>query len=168
MAGRRPKPTRLKELEGNPGKRPLNKREPQFRVGRPHCPQHLGTVARREWHRIVGELHRVGLLTLADRAALAAYCQLYDRWAAAEQEIAKTGLTLTTSNGNVIQNPVVGIANTALDGMRKYLVEFGLTPASRAKLQTAAPEKPKTLDDELRALLSGTPLLEEEAHAGSN
>ena len=28
MAGRKPKPTALKELEGNPGKRKLNKKEP--------------------------------------------------------------------------------------------------------------------------------------------
>ena len=28
MRGRKPKPTRLKQLEGNPGKRPINGREP--------------------------------------------------------------------------------------------------------------------------------------------
>lgn len=28
MAGRKPKPTALKKLEGNPGKRKLNKKEP--------------------------------------------------------------------------------------------------------------------------------------------
>ena len=168
MAGRRPKPTALKKLSGNPGKRPLNKREPQFRAGRPHCPRHLSKVARNEWHRIVGELHRVGLLTLADRAALAAYCQLYARWADAEDKIASEGITLTTSNGNVIQHPAVGVANTALDGMRKYLVEFGLTPASRAKLQTAEPEKEKSLEEMLREAMSGMPPLEVEEHARSN
>jgi len=29
MAGRKPKPTALKIIEGNPGKRPLNKNEPK-------------------------------------------------------------------------------------------------------------------------------------------
>ena len=29
MAGRKPKPTAIKELEGNPGKRKLNNKEPK-------------------------------------------------------------------------------------------------------------------------------------------
>jgi hypothetical protein len=31
----------------------------------------------------------------------------------------------------------VGIANTSLDQMRKFLVEFGMTPASRSRLSVA-------------------------------
>ncbi len=37
MAGRKPKPTALKELEGNPGKRKLNKKEPIPGKGMPDC-----------------------------------------------------------------------------------------------------------------------------------
>ena len=33
MAGRKPKPTAIKELEGNPGKRKLNKKEPKPEKG---------------------------------------------------------------------------------------------------------------------------------------
>lgn len=33
--GRKPKPTALKVLEGNPGKRPLNKNEPNLKRKRP-------------------------------------------------------------------------------------------------------------------------------------
>lgn len=32
MVGRKPKPTEMKKLEGNPGKRKLNKRNRQFRT----------------------------------------------------------------------------------------------------------------------------------------
>ena len=38
MRGRRPKPTRLKLLTGNPGKRPLNDDEPQPQAAIPECP----------------------------------------------------------------------------------------------------------------------------------
>ena len=31
MAGRKPKPTAVKKLEGNPGKRKLNKKEPALK-----------------------------------------------------------------------------------------------------------------------------------------
>lgn len=38
MAGRKPKPTALKKLEGNPGKRKLNTKEPVPAKGMPDCP----------------------------------------------------------------------------------------------------------------------------------
>jgi hypothetical protein len=37
MAGRKPKPTALKKLEGNPGKRKLNAKEPVPAKGMPDC-----------------------------------------------------------------------------------------------------------------------------------
>lgn len=75
MRGRRPKPTALKVLEGNPGKRPLNRREPQPLRSIPTCPAHLSPTAKGEWKRLAGQLHRLGILSQLDRAALAAYCQ---------------------------------------------------------------------------------------------
>ena len=56
MRGRRPKPTRLKMLTGNPGKRPLNGNEPRPAPAVPDCPAELGPLARTEWNRLVGEL----------------------------------------------------------------------------------------------------------------
>jgi len=48
MAGRRPKPTNLKVLHGNPGKRPLNANEPKPAAEMPSAPDHLGEVAQTE------------------------------------------------------------------------------------------------------------------------
>jgi len=56
MRGRRPKPTRLKVLIGNPGKRPLNSNEPHPEVALPDCPPELGPVARQEWERMTAQL----------------------------------------------------------------------------------------------------------------
>ena len=135
MAGRKPKPTALKELQGNPGKRPLNKREPKP-TGTPTCPSHLDDNAKKEWRRISKELTAIGLLTSVDRAALAAYCCAYSRWAAAEENIQKFGTVIKSpKSGYPVQNPYVSVANTALDLMRKFATEFGLTPASRSRLQ---------------------------------
>ena len=39
--GRKPKPTAMKELEGNPGKRPLNPNEPRPERKAPRCPAWL-------------------------------------------------------------------------------------------------------------------------------
>ena len=41
MAGRKPKPTAIKKLEGNPGKRKLNTKEPIPAKGMPNCPERL-------------------------------------------------------------------------------------------------------------------------------
>ena len=41
MAGRKPKPTAVKKLEGNPGKRKLNTKEPMPGKGMPACPAWL-------------------------------------------------------------------------------------------------------------------------------
>ena len=87
---------------------------------------------------MAGELYDLGVLSAVDRAALAAYCQAYGRWVAAERELRREdgsmNLISVTSNGNVIQNPLVGIANKSLELMHKYLTEFGMSPSSRTRV----------------------------------
>jgi len=48
MRGRKPKPSRLRVIEGNPGKRALNTREPRPAVRIPTCPAHLSPSAKAE------------------------------------------------------------------------------------------------------------------------
>src|SRR5262249_37411259 len=74
MQGRRPKPTHLKLLQGNPGKRPYNANEPKPAPQVPSPPEHLTEVALKEWNRLAELLGRIGLLTAIDRTAFAAYC----------------------------------------------------------------------------------------------
>ena len=56
MAGRKPKPTALKKLEGNPGKRELNTKEPVPEKGMPDCPKWLLSEAKVEWNRLCKKL----------------------------------------------------------------------------------------------------------------
>jgi P27 family predicted phage terminase small subunit len=112
----------------------MNKNEPKF-SGTPTCPKHLNKGARAEWKRISAELSAAGLLTNVDRAALAAYCAAYSRWTEAEDSLAKFGLVIKTpKSGYPIPNPYVGIANTALEQMRRWAVEFGMTPSARSRI----------------------------------
>jgi P27 family predicted phage terminase small subunit len=141
--GRKPKPTAQKILEGNPGKRTLSRNEPKP-TGIPTCPPHLDAAAKKEWKRVSKELIAIGLLTSVDRAALAAYCSSYSRWMSAEENIQKFGMVIKSpKSGFPIQNPYVSVANTALDLMRKYGTEFGLTPASRTRLSVEQPSTPR-------------------------
>ena len=156
-----PKPTVLKKLAGNPGCRPLNEYEPQPRqpTRLPRVPRHLNKEGKREWRRIVRELRGIGLYTVVDRAALAMYCQAWGRWVEAERMLAETGLVDKTTHGNVIQNPYLGIANRAWEQLRKMLPEFGLTPASRSRIEVKPGQESKSLADQLfeaaRAKLEG-------------
>jgi P27 family predicted phage terminase small subunit len=141
MAGRPPKPTQLKKLQGNPGKRALNKAEPKLKASLPQCPRHLSKEAKKEWHRVSHELHNAGLLTRVDRGALAAYCQAWARWVKAEEDLADEDLTLETVNGYRYPNPLLGISKAALAEMHTYMAAFGMTPSSRSKVTTSSPEE---------------------------
>ena len=141
--GRKPKPTALKKSEGNPGKRELNKNEPRFKPVLPNAPKHLTDDALDEWRRVAPDLFAAGVLTIADRAALAAYCQAWADWVKARGEIATGGMISTTSNGYEQQSAWIGIANKALDNLMKFASEFGLTPASRARIHAEPPTTPE-------------------------
>ena len=67
------------------------------------------------------ELHRLGLLTVVDVAALAANCQSHAHWREVEEALAlmaereqKTrGLLIRTTDGSMRRNPLVKIAADA-------------------------------------------------------
>jgi len=145
MPGRRPKPTALKELEGSRIRRKGDEPQPG---GVPKCPSHLDAEARKEWRRISRELLSLGLLTSVDRAALAAYCGAWSRWVKAEKALQKQELekqkdmtVVATKSGYPLQNPLLAVANAAMEKMHKFLIEFGMTPASRAKIAIDPGEK---------------------------
>lgn len=148
-SGRKPTPTALKLVKGNPGKRALNKREAKLAPARPMPPEFLCDDAKVEWGRVIETLFTAGLITTLDAAALAAYCQAYGRWAQAERALSRMAekdpinkaLMVKTVSGNAIQNPLVGIANKAKADCIRYAVEFGMTPSARAKVNAAPNEQ---------------------------
>lgn len=146
MRGRRPKPTRMKVLTGNPGKRRLNTDEPRPPAEIPECPSELGPVARREWDRLAVQLGALKLLTALDRAALAAYCGAYALWAEATEAIQKYGTMVKSPSGYPIQSPYVSIANRQAEIMMRIASEFGFTPASRSRISTSSKNEPSLFD----------------------
>ncbi len=142
-----PKPTALKILNGNAGKKPLNVREPQPTVGTPHCPEWLSEEARKVWKRLVPQLRAMKVLTLVDADALAAYCHTFVRWREAEEFISKHGMVcpIRDDQGRVKcmqQWPQVAIARNAVLTMRAFQQDFGLSPAARARIIVAGEEEP--------------------------
>ncbi|TCS82424.1 P27 family predicted phage terminase small subunit [Muricomes intestini] len=154
MAGRKPKPTALKTLEGNPGKRKINKKEPIPGKGIPTCPEWLLTEAKTEWERLTAVMDQMGVLTEVDRAAFAAYCQSYTRWKEAQEHIDSEWSTFETDKGYQQQAPWVGIANTNQKLMMQAASEFGLTHSARSRI-VAGSTKNRETEDEMEALLGG-------------
>lgn len=110
----------------------------------PAPPAYLKGWARKEWLRVVPDLYGTGTYAEIDETMLAAYCMAFARWIRAELDLERMakldpvthGVMMKTSNGNAIQNPLVGAASTARRDMHRLADSFGLTPSSRTQIQT--------------------------------
>lgn len=130
-----PKPTALKRLQGNPGRRPLNSREPAPPAAVAKCPAWLPEIGKRKWRELMPKLAKVGLFRSIDPDALANYCQLWARWRAAEAMIREEGVILTSEDkdGNLkkMRHPATLEAARLISELHRYQRDFGMTPASR-------------------------------------
>lgn len=141
MAGRPPKPTALKKLQGNPGHRPLAEDEPKPTLGVPSRPEWLSPEAKREWSRLAPELERMGLIAVVDRAMFSAFCQSWATYTEMVQDLRENGTSYQTDKGYQAPRPEVGILFKALDAMRRLSALFGLTPADRGRIHLGVDEQ---------------------------
>jgi P27 family predicted phage terminase small subunit len=148
-----PVPFVLRQLRGNPGKRPL--RKPPAPSVLPECPpppDWLHEFAKQEWWRTAPELHVLGLLSSVDTACLAAYCMSYAMWREAAEQLADERLLSETRAGQTCRNPLVKVARDAAADMMRYAAEFGLTPVARTRIAAGVRAEPPGKFD---GLLSG-------------
>jgi len=80
-------------------------------------------------------LFKLGLLTEVDAPALAGLCAAWSDFRVTTAVLKKKGLTFKTRTGYIAQRPEVGIRNKALQIIRSFGSEFGLTPAARASIE---------------------------------
>lgn len=150
-AGRPPKPTALKLLQGNPGKRTLPKNEPKPPDGEINPPAWLTGRARRTWRELVPILESMRVLTTADPQALALFCDAYAEYIEARAVVKREGATYRTFNqaGSLMYRPrpEVAIASDAWRRATLMLGQFGMTPSSRAKVQTQPGEDVDPFED---------------------
>ncbi len=123
---------------GSKHARPL---EPKYKtpVGKP--PEILSGVGLETWEKIAAEMTIAGTISNVDAEALLAYCtavqDLYDTY----EDIETHGRIVETERG-LVKNPAFTIRATALTQIKAFACEFGLTPASRGKVQgTPEPKK---------------------------
>ena len=123
------KPTALKLLSGNAGKRALNAAEPQFDGVDMAAPAWLMGEGLAQWRSLAGALDANGMLNTANREVLATYCDLLGRYI--EKRLAG-------------EDPDLKISQQ----IRMMAREFGFTPSSQSGI--AAPGKAREEDKKAR------------------
>jgi len=136
--GPKNRPTELKVIDGNPGNRRLNKREPKPELGLVFPPGNLSKEELAIWNDAAPQLFRAGVLTPLDAAALARYCRAEAMALRCADEIASEQLIIHTEQ-SVIKNPKLNAAREWANLARLLAAEFGMTPSSRSVVQAHQP-----------------------------
>ena len=161
------KPTKLKLIHGTfrKDRAPANEPEPEKVTDIPRPPSYLDKYAKKLWKSLAGELVEKGILTVVDIPALEITCELYGQYRLAHEAVfcpvdPETGKKVKRSlaeymEGRNSQTMPEHIAMTkAFSMFRAYLIEFGLTPASRSRLDV--PKIPEDKEDLMKRLYDET------------
>lgn len=142
LRGFPPKPTAIKKLEGNPGRRPLPENEPEppaiYAPVKP--PTWLRGKGKQVWNTICPMLISVRVLTEADLLALSRYCDLFEEFFTVRKHVKKHGTTYPIMDGEgrlvkVAEFPQFKQYRTLNRDLLRMEQEFGLTPAARTRVR---------------------------------
>jgi len=136
-AGRKPTPTAVKELRGNPGKRPLNEREPKGRKSSGRAPRGLSEGAGAFWRKYAPRLVDMGVLCDVDEPLLQLAAEHYSLaiQARAEIAIAESGLTQVDEKMVERKHPLLQVFRDNSAAYRACAAELGMTPSARSKVR---------------------------------
>lgn len=146
-----PTPTRLRQLRGNPGHRPIPKGEPRpsGKLGRP--PGYLSRDAKQVWRYMAPKLDAAGIGTTVDRPTFESFCRSYALWRTLRRQGEAEPLVKT--NGQTVSSPALALAAKEHREWSSIAREFGMTPSARVKLATGAEDE----QDELAEFMAPRP-----------
>ncbi len=162
--GPRPKPEHLKLVDSNTGHKRKRSTPPAPAPSLPPVPVWLDKIGKTEWRRVAPQLAKLGLMSDLYRVALAGYCETYSRYRHAVKVVQEKGFSEEMVKldkwGNHVstyiqQRPEVAIAKQALDQIRQFCAEFGMTPSAMGQMKM--PEKGDGKSDFARWLEDETP-----------
>ena len=138
------KPSKLKLLHGTFRADTVAQNEADPEACLFPAPEHLSEKAKIEWAYISQELFTLGLLTRIDRVELELYCESYATWLEAKAMCAtsegKDRKVIKAADGRFQKNPYFNIMREAGADAHRYLTEFGMTPASRSRINVLTSE----------------------------
>lgn len=136
MRGRKPRPNHLKLLEGNPGKRRINKAEPKPEGDLFSPPGHLPPGAIPFWNQAITDAPK-GLLKRLDSQALVVWSVAAWLHADAAAKVGRVSILVQSRGGEIYQNPALAIVNRQALIMLKAAAEMGFTPSSRSRIASS-------------------------------
>lgn len=142
LRGPQAKPTRLKILAGNPGKRALNMDEPTPLPGEVFQPADIAAdpVALEEWARIVPMLRECGIIGRQDYLILADICRVHSRRVMAQAKVVELG-PMVNGRFEPQMNPFIRLAQECERDLRLLYRSVGLDPAGRSALKVSTPKE---------------------------
>lgn len=149
MRGRKPKPTTVKEMQGNPGKRPLNRDEPKPAGTLREPPEWFDKEHKEIWNRALACCPK-GLMRKLDWSVLEVWVCAYIQHKEAAELLRTEPYLVETVSGGVRANPLVAIQRTAAQTLIKTAEQMGFTPSSRSRivLEKVKPEATDGNDQE--------------------
>lgn len=151
MRGRKPKPTWLKVVSGNPGHRPLNREEPEPEGALKEPPHWFTARQRILWDQCIKNAPE-GLLRLLDSSVLEVFVVAKSVHEEAALKVAEYGAVVKGTDGEHMRSPYVGILNQQSAVMLKCVAELGFSPSSRSRVKITGSSKPRNAFDDLREL----------------
>lgn len=150
--GRKKKPSAIKKLNGNPGKRKVNQKEPQYgEITHVDPPTYMKPDGKKVWHSLIGLLIDEGVLQVTDLHVLEVFCNSYAVYRLANRKLNQMGILITTPKGDLKKNPAATLINETTRQMATYGAMLGLDPASRQALTGTGGEEEDALDQLLKA-----------------
>lgn len=140
MRGRRPKPSHLKLIAGNPGKREIPEAEPVPEGDLVDPPDWMTDQQRDTWRYAIQHAP-AGLLKKIDRGMLAVWCVAEAQHAEASQMLAKVGSVLKNTDGDPVPNPYLAIQDKAAARMARAETSLGFSPTSRSRVKVDSPKQ---------------------------
>lgn len=133
----KPKPTHLKILQGNPGKRALNKNEPipENELGDP--PSHMTEGAKDVWRYILEE-SPAGMIKSTDAIEMTVLCTAFDIYLQAADHLRREGMTVVNAVGLQVPSPWISVMGKQTDTITKITSNMGLSPSSRSRINVKA------------------------------
>lgn len=140
MKGRKPKPTALRLVGGNAGKRTINRREPVPASGVGDPPEWMNEDQAKAWRWAIGEAP-AGMLRSLDQSALTAWIIAADLHRQATEKLNAGTMLIRTREGYPMQSPYLAIVNRQAQIMLKAAAELGFTPSSRSRVEVGPSEE---------------------------
>ena len=147
MGARGPAPTPTPHLAARGSKLAKYSRtdEPVVDVAAPPMPKHLNARARAHWRWIVPQLIQRRTLSVSDLGMLAMMCIDYAEHAEAVVDLEKLKRTKKNYRGHMIDHPRARM-RAAHERYTKAAIQFGLTPAAKARVQVSPEKKRPAVD----------------------